>query len=453
MTETKEFNNTNSALVVFIEQKNVDEQLKLALISSFATFHQQVEEWKIKAEGIKVTDITQVREMAAARNARLAFKDFRVNVDKIRKELKEEYLRKCQIIDGVAKFITDSIEPIETYLKEQGKYAEILAQKQKDETKAKREAELAKFDIHTEFYDLANMPEDIYQELLLSSEKKFVEAKEAEERAAQEIAEKARLDKLEQERRIEIAPYRQYLHLIEEPDLRNMDEEEYKKLLRTIIETEEVQKLEREKIQKENERLLKEREEQEKKHQEEQERIRKENEAKMEEERKRIQEEQERIRKENEAKMEEEYQKKYEEEQEYFKKKADEQEQAARIEERQKAEEMANRIRSESSTPPRQPEPIVDIEGPEIIDEIPIEEKMQERRDMDDKKDKEQQERDRIAKSGSEKEKLEMVKKDLVKIQLSMPEMETPEGQKIIDDVEILLNKIIGHINKQMATI
>lgn len=381
----------NNALVTFINQKNVDVELRDNLIKSFQNFYDQVEEWKKKAEGIKITSIDQVREMQIARNARLAFKDLRINVDKVRKELKDEYLRKCQIIDGIAKIITDSITPIEDYLKEQEKFAEIQAQKIKDELKAKRILELAAFEVNCEFYDLANMPEDIYQELLLNSEKKFIETKEAEEKAIRDAQEKERLDKLEQERKIEIAPYRQFIEI--EPDLRNMEPEDYTQLLQLAAEAKNLAELEQEEIKKENERLKQEREEQEKKHQDEQEKIRKENESKMQEERKSIREE-ERIR----------------------------------------AEQMADQTRAEAGKKPptkkaeAEPEN-VDKETGEIFEDEPKEE---------------------INITGnSDKEKCDSAVKELMKFQLRLPEMETTGGQRLMDDVGILLNKIIAHINKQ----
>ena len=47
---------------------------------------------------------------------------------KVRKELKEESLRKGKAIDGVANIIKFLIEPVEKYLEDQEKFIEKLEQ-------------------------------------------------------------------------------------------------------------------------------------------------------------------------------------------------------------------------------------------------------------------------------------------------------------------------------------
>src|SRR5262245_19897421 len=53
-------------------------------------FMVRAENWKAKIELIKVTHESQTKEMALAREARLALKEIRVNADKVRKKLKED---------------------------------------------------------------------------------------------------------------------------------------------------------------------------------------------------------------------------------------------------------------------------------------------------------------------------------------------------------------------------
>ena len=178
-----------------IDASGVEDTTKLDLISRFSPFLAQAKEWKEKAEGLVVTNIEQKFEMNEARNARLALKNIRVNIEKCRKALKEDSLKKGKAIDDTAKFLTAMIEPTEKYLQEQEEFRDRYEATQREELKAKRLAELAEYDVDGQFYSLDTLPEDQYQNLLTNSK----EAKENKIRRAQEeeqnrIAEEQRLE-------------------------------------------------------------------------------------------------------------------------------------------------------------------------------------------------------------------------------------------------------------------
>lgn len=108
------------------------EQMKLALNDYFTPFREKAAEWLEKAKEIKVTDRSQKDLMKAARIARLAIREQRINVDKKHKELKERALREGQVLDEIKRELTGLIEPTESYLQEQEDFEENEIKKEKE---------------------------------------------------------------------------------------------------------------------------------------------------------------------------------------------------------------------------------------------------------------------------------------------------------------------------------
>ena len=191
-------------LQVVIDQNGLEQETRIALKNAFDPFYLQTAEWKQKAEGLVVTDATQVQEMAEAREARLALKDIRVNVEKKRKELKEDSLRKGKAIDSIANVLKDLITPIEGHLELQEKFVEIQQEAARKELKLKRSQELGQYGTNPDFYQLADMSEEEYQAILdaaiyMANKKKEDErkAEEARQEAARLAEEKRKADEAE----------------------------------------------------------------------------------------------------------------------------------------------------------------------------------------------------------------------------------------------------------------
>ncbi len=170
------------------------------LETTFAPFFQAAQEWRKKAEAIQVTSGDDKPQIKAAREARLALKEIRVTVDKRRKELKEESLRKGKAIDGMANVIKFLIAPIEEHLEKQEKFVQLQEEQRLQKLKESRAAELSQFGVDVSFYDLAAMPEENYAKLLDGSRKTFEEARAASEKLEQERREKEIADAEERER-------------------------------------------------------------------------------------------------------------------------------------------------------------------------------------------------------------------------------------------------------------
>jgi hypothetical protein len=145
---------------------------------------------------IKITDVTQVKEMSEAREMRLKLRQARITIENKRKELGEEALRTKQAIDGVARQLKKKIEPVEEYLAEQEKFKELREKAEAAERLTARTEAIAKFTDPT-MYNLADMAEESFQELLIKLEKEAADKAEAERKAEEDriAAEKAERDR------------------------------------------------------------------------------------------------------------------------------------------------------------------------------------------------------------------------------------------------------------------
>lgn len=184
-TTTKDQVKQPTAIVKFMQDNNVSSEQQAILESVFNPLLDVTTQWKEKAGALVVTDVNQKKEMAEARTARLALKDIRTNVEKKRKELKEESLRTGKAIDSVANFIKGLIEPIEEHLDKQEHFAEIEETNRKEALKKERIALISPFVIDPNIYHVEDMPEEAFNSLAeglkLAHEKRIADAAKANE--------------------------------------------------------------------------------------------------------------------------------------------------------------------------------------------------------------------------------------------------------------------------------
>lgn len=192
-------------LIIKAKENNINENEALNLQKTFAPFFDNAHEIKEKAMQIVVTDPSQVKEMQLARESRLALKNIRIDVEKTRKNLKEESLRKGKAIDGMASVIKYMIMTAEKHLQEQEDFIKNIEFKQKMELKEERERLLEPYGVDTSFYgDLSNMTDAVFQDLLetkkVMHQRKIEEEQKAEaERIAREKAEAEERERIRKE--------------------------------------------------------------------------------------------------------------------------------------------------------------------------------------------------------------------------------------------------------------
>jgi hypothetical protein len=201
MEQNEVITQDENKLDIVIAQSALESDDKQSLKRIFDPYFLQADEWVKKANGIIITNASQRDLMTQARTARLSLRDIRINVEKTRKQLKEDSLRKGKAIDGIANVIKYLIEPIEAHLEEQEKFIEIQEKKKKDAVRQERLNKLIALEVDgVEFYDLLNMNDDNFQILLNNSEILYKNKIELRKRQEQEAIEKQRIELEEKER-------------------------------------------------------------------------------------------------------------------------------------------------------------------------------------------------------------------------------------------------------------
>lgn len=192
-----------------LQLEGISDEKAALLIDHFSNFYTIAADWKAKAEAIKVSGTDQVAEMKMARTGRLFLKDKRVAIENLRKQLKEESLREGQAIDRVARELKGLIEPIETYLESQEKYAEIQENIRRSNLRDTRLPALVELGYNTSAGDPADLTEGEYTQLI-DSLKAIKAAKMEAERVEQERLERERreLEATRERERKELAELR-----------------------------------------------------------------------------------------------------------------------------------------------------------------------------------------------------------------------------------------------------
>ncbi len=194
------------------EASGISKESALSLIGSFEEFTAQAEEWRQKAALCVVSDESDKKGMAFARESRLGLRSVRVSIEKTRVTLKGESLRYGQAVDAVANTLKSQIEPIEEYLLEQEQFAERAETKRIDARFSQRVEMLKGIEwvfpfpsnlremsgeefqrLYTDTKDLVQVRKD--REAAAEAERQRIEAAEA-----QALIEKAKAARLERER-------------------------------------------------------------------------------------------------------------------------------------------------------------------------------------------------------------------------------------------------------------
>lgn len=245
-------------LAVVLEQFPIDngEQIHKA----FAPFFKDAKLLEAEALALVVTSADQYEEMNRARDMRKALQRIRLDAEEAKKTLKADVLLRGRAIDGMFNIIQFAIKPLEKHLENQEKFAELLAEKEKSEIKAKREAELTQYGVDVTFIHVEDMPADVYENFLSKAKKEFDDKVEAEKKAESDRLEKERLDKVEMDRRLEFAPY-SFLLVGDAPDFRGMRDHEFIAFMDGMKKAKASHDEEQERVKAENERLKKESEE------------------------------------------------------------------------------------------------------------------------------------------------------------------------------------------------
>lgn len=252
-------------LALAIQSSGLQENTIENLMKSFSQSFNDARIVVDSAKEIVVTDENDIEGMKLAREKRLELKKIRTTVENIRKDLKEQALREGKAIDGAANIIKALIAPVEEHLEKQEKFAEVKAMERLEEKYTDRIKQLQMYVDDVTVYSLKEMSDDAFSKLLESSKSNWQAKKDAEEKAEADRIEQEKKVKLYDERRLLIAPFRDFVS--EDMPKLGVDstEEEFQKMLKQLQIAKQKHDEEVEKTRLENEQLKKDREEQQKK--------------------------------------------------------------------------------------------------------------------------------------------------------------------------------------------
>lgn len=190
----------NTIIQQLIEQSGLNQERKTQLFTSFDEFIGIAQQWEEKAKEIVVTDVSQKALMQQAREGRLLLREKRLQIEDLRKSIKEQPLRECQAIDSIARTFKEIIEPIESYLKEQEEFEKRVNEKRAQE----RKALLIQYGASIEGLDLVALNDAMFDMILKNAKHEFeetqkIKAEEEERKRLEAEAEKKRIE----EQRIE----------------------------------------------------------------------------------------------------------------------------------------------------------------------------------------------------------------------------------------------------------
>jgi hypothetical protein len=186
-----------------MDKETIGQELKRYNITDAAIANMSAQYMQLTVKGLDDKE-----GLAAVHTARMVVKNKRIEVEKVRKALKEDSLKFGRAVDMEAKRIAALLEPIETYLEsEEDKIARIKAEIKAEEERKVRQAEEARLKALEEAR-LAKIEEEARAErerLAAVEAEQAAERKRIEAAAKKQAAEQAKLDaerkKFEEERR------------------------------------------------------------------------------------------------------------------------------------------------------------------------------------------------------------------------------------------------------------
>lgn len=189
-------------LQTIVQESGLESTKAQFILEKFQNYFEIAAQWEEKAKTIVVTNESQTAEMKMARTGRLFLREKRIAVEKARKELKEQALREGKAIDGIANVLKALIVPIEDYLEQQEKFVELReaaerAVKQAEIERRMEEERIAKEKAEAEERERIRLEneklkaEAVEREKQMAAEKKAIEDKARKEKEAIEKAAEA----------------------------------------------------------------------------------------------------------------------------------------------------------------------------------------------------------------------------------------------------------------------
>ena len=243
-------------LVTRLGELEVAPEQSKTLLDGFGNLFIEAHKLVAKAKGIKVTSEDQVEEMAEAKSLRIKLMKVRTEAEKIKKAIKEPYLRGAQASQDIYNDIRDITKPEEERLMEQEKFAELAEAKRVEERHTKRVEKLSLYVADVSVYTLREMDDVTFDGLVIDCKTVFDAKIDASKREEKAKIDQEKKEKLYHDRKIILAPYSDFTDISKLTVETNVtDYEEIVSLAQVSKNTYEENQ---EKIRLENEKLKKE---------------------------------------------------------------------------------------------------------------------------------------------------------------------------------------------------
>jgi len=193
----------DNKLMVIVKESGLEQTKANFILEKFQDYFLIADDWAQKAKVIIVTNASQKAEMEMARTGRLFLQHKRTDIEKARKELKEQSLREGKAIDGIANVLKALIIPIEEYLDQQEHYVEIKQKEEEDERRREVERRMEEERIAKEKAEAEERERIRLENIRLKDEAVAKEKQILAERAKAEAEKRAIEEKAKQERETE----------------------------------------------------------------------------------------------------------------------------------------------------------------------------------------------------------------------------------------------------------
>lgn len=203
MAEDTKIESKEVSMAVIIKSADLEPTKAEMIKNSFAKFFTEIEQYENEARSIVVKDENDIQSMSRARELRLTLQKIRTSSDKERKALKEGIVREGKVLDGIGNIIKGVIEPLEEGLEKKENYAENLREERAKRVLAERTQQLQQYVSDVSLYNLNDMADDVFANLLDGAKKAHEDKVEAE-RKAKEKEESDRVAKAKEDERIRL---------------------------------------------------------------------------------------------------------------------------------------------------------------------------------------------------------------------------------------------------------
>jgi hypothetical protein len=172
-----------------------DEQNELS--DKFKEFYSRITDWRGKV--VLITNPEDPRQQKMAREIRLGLKDVRCDVERARKTLKEDAVRRGKAVDGYANVLKYLCQPVEDKLEQIEKMAEYKEAERIQKLIEARTALILSEGGDSTIYNFGNMTDEAFVIILRSAQDARVKREEEAKRMEEERIAKEQADIAERE--------------------------------------------------------------------------------------------------------------------------------------------------------------------------------------------------------------------------------------------------------------